>query len=226
MKATLLFKNCGQSHLFKRFANYTIFMSFPSFRLSLFAPLSCYLLLLFLQKTSAASEPIAALDLCNLNSTDFVANTNVTWGQVLNLTIRDLGGSSYLRPDVGGALLPWVYTIIVIIVHIPVVVVRVVRWQMVQTWSLAATVLTLVVTAQGFKSTGFAPEMVLTWTPILLVIDAGSMAQILFLIIEDRHFFRRFGRYIRARWFTRRDEEGTLLSYRPREPSPYCKFAE
>ncbi|MCJ1405527.1 formate dehydrogenase (NAD+) [Xylographa trunciseda] len=133
----------------------------------------------------------ASLDLCPLNATELIGSTNVTWGSVLNVTIREIGGSSYLRPDIGGALLPYVYTIIVIIIHLPVVIIRVVRWQKVQTWSLAATVMTLAVTIQGYASTKFSPERVLTWTPLLLIIDAGSMAQVLFLIIEDRRLLSR-----------------------------------
>jgi len=110
---------------------------------------------------------------------------------VIGTTIRGIGGEFYLRPDIGGALLPYVYTIIVIIVHLPVVVIQVVRWQKAQTWCLVATVLTLVITIQGFILTQFAPEKLLTWTPLLLIIDAGSKAQVLFLIIEDRNLLSR-----------------------------------
>lgn len=191
--------------------------SFPS---SLSALLPVFLLLLLAQNTSAKSA--ASLNLCPLNSTDTIANTNITWGQVLDLPIRDLGGSSYIRPDVGGALLPWIYTIIVIIVHVPTVVVRVVRWQMVQTWCLASTILTLVITIQGYKSTAFAPDMILTWTPLLLVIDAGSMAQVLFLIIEDRHLLSRLWKRLTPTKEKANNgilENGILLGGNPADPS-------
>ena len=155
-----------------------------------------FLLLLHAQSTSARTT--LSPDLCSLNSTVALGNTNITWNEVLNLPIDDLEGSSYIRPDVGGALLPWIYTIIVIIVHVPMVVIRVVRWQRVQAWCLASTILTLVITIQGYKSTAFAPEMILTWTPLLLVIDVGSMAQVLFLIVEDRHLLSRLWRRLTA----------------------------
>ena len=154
----------------------------------------------------------ASLDLCPLNASQIIGNTNVTWGSVLNVTIREIGGSSYLRPDIGGALLPYVYTIVVIIIHLPVVIIRVVRWQKVQTWSLAATVMTLAVTIQGYASTSFAPERVLTWTPLLLIIDAGSMAQVLFLIIEDRKLLSRLRHALRSETKT---EDVVLLSAAP-----------
>ena len=54
-----------------------------------------------------------------------------------------------------------------------------------QTWCLGATVSTVAITAQAFASTKFRSDKILTWTPLLLVIDAGSMAQVLFLIAED-----------------------------------------
>jgi len=65
---------------------------------------------------------------------------------------------------------------------------------MVQTWCLASTVLTLVITIQAYESTAFSPDMILTWKSLLLVIDAGSMAQVLFLIVEDRHLLSRLWR--------------------------------
>ena len=91
----------------------------------------------------------------------------------------------------GGALVPWVYSIIILLVHIPVVIIRVVKWEAVQTWCLAATLFTIAITAQAFASTKFRNDKILTWTPLLLVIDAGSMAQVLFLIVEDYELLTR-----------------------------------
>ncbi|MCJ1395957.1 hypothetical protein MMC18_008843 [Xylographa bjoerkii] len=172
------------------------------------------LLCVFFPCFSSAS---ASFDLCSLNASDLIGGTNITWGSVLNVPIREIGGSSYLRPDIGGALLPWVYTIIVIIIHLPVVVIRVVRWQKVQTWSLAASVMTLAVTVQGYASTKFVPERVLTWTPLLLIIDAGSMAQVLFLIIEDRKLLSRLRYALRS---AKKAEAVVLLDAAPPE-QPY-----
>ena len=91
----------------------------------------------------------------------------------------------------GGALVPWVYSIVILLVHIPVVIIRVVKWESVQTWCLGATVFTIAITAQAFASTRFRSDKILTWTPLLLVIDAGSMAQILFLIVEEYEIIAR-----------------------------------
>lgn len=96
-----------------------------------------------------------------------------------------------MQAYIGGALVPWIYSIVILLVHIPVVIIRVVKWEAVQTWCLGATVFTIAITAQAFVSTGFRPDKILTWTPLLLVIDAGSMAQILFLIVEDYSLLTR-----------------------------------
>lgn len=152
----------------------------------------------------------SSLDLCPLNLNDTVTtSSNITWGQAVDQPIRHLNGRSYLRPNIGtcfyrihrpataiflevlteaysgGALIPWVYSIVILLVHIPVVIIRVVKWEAVQTWCLGATVFAIAITSQAFASTGFRSDKILTWTPLLLIIDAGSMAQVLFLIVED-----------------------------------------
>ena len=110
--------------------------------------------------------------------------------------------------------MPYVYTAIILILHIPVVIIRVVRWETVQTWCLVATFFTIVVTVQSFVSTKFAANQILTWTPLMLVIDAGryvemlpasftprnvastdllfiSMSQIIFLVAEEHRLLYR-----------------------------------
>ena len=164
--------------------------------------LSCFL---FLRLSTASSLELCPLDL-NATISPF---SNITWAQVTNQSILSFGASSYLRPDIGGALLPWIYTIIVLLVHIPVVIIRVVKWQTVQTWCLAATVFTIAITAQAYKSTGFSSEKILTWTPLLLVIDAGSMAQVLFLIIEQYSLLTRLRQALTPR--KRKSTDETLL---------------
>ena len=77
--------------------------------------------------------------------------------------------------------------------------------------------MTLAVTIQGYASTSFSPERVLTWTPLLLIIDAGSMAQVLFLIIEDRKLLSRLRHALRS---PKKTEAAVLLSAVPAE-QPY-----
>ena len=100
----------------------------------------------------------------------------------------------------------------VLVIHIPIVVIRVVRWETVQNWCLLATFGTIVVQAQAYVSTQFKAEQVLTWTPLLLIIDAGSMAQIVFLLADDFHLIHKLRE---AYSFLRRERLITLLEIGP-----------
>lgn len=134
------------------------------------------------------------MDFCPelINAT--IPNTSLLWASAFHSQpMRTLKSSSYLRPDVGGALLPWIYTAIVIVAHIPTVVIRVVQWEKVQVWCLAATLLTVAVYLQAYISTGLKAEQVLTWTPLVLLIDAGSMLQIAVLVEEAGWLLGRIG---------------------------------
>ncbi len=115
-----------------------------------------------------------------------IAGSLDTWGSVDRSALKSFTITSYLRPDTGAALLPWVYTMIAIIVHLPVVVVRVTRWDIVQTWCIVSTLFVVIVYVQAYISTNFAASQILVWTPLILIIDAGSMLQIFFLALETR----------------------------------------
>ena len=126
------------------------------------------------------------MDACPHLANLTVASTSLLWANFSANTLTNTTEASYLRPDTGGALLPWAYTIIIIVLHLPVVVVRVVRWELVQSWCIATAFFTVVLYVQSYVSTGFDPAQILVWTPLLLVIDAGAMAQIFFLIVEAK----------------------------------------
>lgn len=137
---------------------------------------------------------VSFIDMCPLDLNAKVSPYfNITWAQAVEHPVQQFQGPSYLRADVGGALLPWVYTFVVLLLHIPVVVIRVVRWQTVQVWCLVATLFTITITMQAYVSTAFREQEILTWTPLLLVIDAGSMAQVLCLVVEEFSLLTRLG---------------------------------
>jgi hypothetical protein len=115
-----------------------------------------------------------------------IIGTQETWTSVDRSALKDFSITSYLRPDTGAALLPWVYTMIAIIIHIPVVFVRATRWDIVQTWCIVSTFFVIIVYVQAYISTNFAANQILVWTPLILIIDAGSMLQIFFLVLETR----------------------------------------
>jgi hypothetical protein len=115
-----------------------------------------------------------------------IAGTLDTWGSIDRSALKDFTMTSYLRPDTGATLLPWLYTLVAIIIHIPVVFVRATRWEIVQTWCIVSTFFVIIVYVQAYISTNFAADQILVWTPLILIIDAGSMLQIFFLVLETR----------------------------------------
>jgi hypothetical protein len=120
-------------------------------------------------------------------SCEIPANKTVSpglqWWQVLGtLAENRTCQESYLRPDVGGALLPWLFAVLQIVIHLPVIVARVARWEDVQTLSIVLAIFNVAIVAQGYTATKLAPEHVLVWSPMTLVIDAGAMLQLVILV--------------------------------------------
>lgn len=126
------------------------------------------------------------MSFCLQNPRALVPGTNYTCAQALSNKLSPSQNESYLRPNTGGALLPWIYTVIIIVVHIPIVVIRVVKWEIVQAWSILFAIFTILIVTLSYVSTQFDPGKILIWTPIILVIDAGSMIQVFFLVIEAK----------------------------------------
>ena len=129
------------------------------------------------------------MNFCLQSPNATIGNTDITWAQAESNALHNLTSIApvtYLRPDTAGALLPWIYTVIILVLHVPVVFVRVVRWQTVQYWCLVSTFFTIVLYTQAYVSTKFDAAKVLVWTPLILVIDAGSMLQVFFLVIEAK----------------------------------------
>src|SRR5436190_16074840 len=71
------------------------------------------------------------------------------------------GISEYLRPDKGGSQLPWPYTIVWIVIHFPVVIIRVARWEKAQVLSLILAAVSVASCLQAYTSTQRKPEEVL-----------------------------------------------------------------
>jgi hypothetical protein len=80
--------------------------------------------------------------------------------------------------------MPWLYTSFMIIIHLPSVLIRATRWQMVQTLSIGLAAVNIVVFTQAYHSTQLAPEKVMVWTPIMLLLDAGAMLQLFVMVVE------------------------------------------
>ncbi|OBR14810.1 hypothetical protein CH63R_03536 [Colletotrichum higginsianum IMI 349063] len=131
------------------------------------------------------------MDICNVSSTAYIG-VNSTSGEAL--LFRDFdesrhnialcGPPTYLRPDPGGCLLPWPYTMAWILIHLPVTVLRVTRWEKVQTLSIILAFFSVYFTVQAY-TTYLIPAKILVWMPLALVLDIGAMMQLVFLIVDE-----------------------------------------
>lgn len=97
-------------------------------------------------------------------------------------------GSTYLRPDDAGSMLPWPYALFWLLIHIPTVIIRVVRWEKAQVLSLILASVSVAVSIQSYTSTALLPEKALVWVPVLLILDVGAMIQVFWLLVEEEGF--------------------------------------
>lgn len=122
--------------------------------------------------------------------------------------------ATYLRPDPGGALLPWLYSLFLLLFHLPACIIRAVRWESAQYLALGLAVVGIALCIQAYFSTRLKADEVLVWMLLFLVLDVGAMLQMVVLIIE-RHGFRqlrsslkvtsiRLGQAFATAWYPRR----------------------
>jgi len=111
-----------------------------------------------------------------------------------NITFADFEASlkysvrcsdTYLRPSAGGAMMPWVYLLISLICHIPSVIIRVVKWDPAQHIAMGLAAFGIAITIQSYTSTKMAPDQILSWMPVTVMPDVGTMLQIVVLILEE-----------------------------------------
>ncbi|KAF2034632.1 hypothetical protein EK21DRAFT_55852 [Setomelanomma holmii] len=127
---------------------------------------------------------------CNFTAS-FELARNVTFAMFES--ISDSCPRTYLRPDPGGAKLPWLFALLLLFFHLPTCVLRAVKWESAQYLALGLAILGVALTVQAFVSTAAAAAEVLVWMPLTLVLDVGAMLQMVILIIEkhDKRIIRR-----------------------------------
>jgi hypothetical protein len=116
----------------------------------------------------------------NITTTPIISYQNIALSLAENLTC----GTGYLRSDVGGSLPPWILTAFAIVFQLPVVIVRIARWDKTQLICLFISLLEAGIITQAYVSTHLTPNKVLVWSPISLVLPAGAMIQQLVLLVE------------------------------------------
>lgn len=105
--------------------------------------------------------------------------------------------STYLRPDPGGTLIPWLYTLFLLFFHLPACIIRALRWESAQYLALGLALFGVTICIQSYLSTRLDAGEVLVWMPLTLMLDVGAMMQIVVLIIE-KYDLRRLGYAIAA----------------------------
>ncbi|KAK7751971.1 hypothetical protein SLS62_006114 [Diatrype stigma] len=93
--------------------------------------------------------------------------------------------TTYLRPDIAGSILPWPYTLAWLLIHIPLVLIRVARWEKVQMLSLFLAAVSIASFTQAYSSTQRRPEEILVWSPLTVILDVGAVMQLFFLVVES-----------------------------------------
>jgi len=118
-------------------------------------------------------------------SPDFSIAPNVTYS-IFNssFSLNTECPESYLRPDPGGALIPWLYALFLLLFHLPACIIRAVRWESAQYLALCLALFNVTVTIQSYVSTRLNPAQVLVWMPLTLLLDIGAMLQMVVLILE------------------------------------------
>ncbi|KAF2195800.1 hypothetical protein K469DRAFT_649992 [Zopfia rhizophila CBS 207.26] len=99
---------------------------------------------------------------------------------------------TYLRPDRGGALIPWLYALFLLLFHLPACIIRAVRWESAQYLALVLAILSISLTVLSYQSTHLRAAEVLVWMPLALILDVGAMLQMAVLIVE-KHGIQNLG---------------------------------
>lgn len=92
---------------------------------------------------------------------------------------------TYLRPDTAGSIIPWPYALAWLLIHAPLVLIRVARWEKVQALSLVLAAISIGWSVEAYLSTQRRPGEILVWSPLTIILDVGAVMQLAFLVVED-----------------------------------------
>jgi len=126
---------------------------------------------------------------------------------------------SYFRANMGMSILPWICSMILLIFHLPLVLIRVLKWETGQIWSLVMATFNVALTILAYASTKLSPAQIMVWIPVALIVDAGAMLQVFILILEED------GHRVHEYWknFLRRSDsrsEASIQDDKPIEERP------
>jgi hypothetical protein len=92
--------------------------------------------------------------------------------------------TSYLRPDSGFTVIPWLYSLIVLSLHLPLVFVRILRWETGQWLTMLMASFCIGLLIIEYASTQLNASQVYVWTPIVAGLDIGGCLQVFILVLE------------------------------------------
>jgi hypothetical protein len=126
---------------------------------------------------------------CSFSFTDTLTpETDATYGDFnASAALRTQCPPTYLRPDPGGALMPWILALFLLFFHLPACIIRAVRWESAEYLALGLAVGGIALCIQSYISTQMRPAEVMVWMPLTLMQDVGAMLQMVTLIIEKYH---------------------------------------
>ena len=91
---------------------------------------------------------------------------------------------SYLRPDSGFTVIPWLYSVIILSLHLPLVFVRILRWETGQWLTILMASFSIGLLIIEYASTHLNASQVYVWTPIVAALDIGACLQVFVLVLE------------------------------------------
>ena len=102
--------------------------------------------------------------------------------------------ASYIRPDKGSAIMPWVILLALVLAHIVALLIRCFsKWESSQFLSISLALFGVVTVSLGYASTKFDPQQIYTWSPIGLGLDVSSNLHLMILIWNHRNEEREKG---------------------------------
>ena len=93
---------------------------------------------------------------------------------------------SYIRLDEGGAIIPFLYAVVLLLTHIFSFFTRVfLEWKSSQLLTIILATLAIGLTVSAYKSTKLDGQSVYSWTPVTLGTDVGAMIHLIYLLMYD-----------------------------------------
>lgn len=113
---------------------------------------------------------------------------NVTCPPNFNTLLNCSVEKSYLRPDDGVTIIPWIYSLLLLLLHLPLAFLRIARWTNSQWLSVGMAFFSICLTCLSYFSTNWAGKEVYVWFPVALTGDISGAMQLIILFCIDSEY--------------------------------------